>query len=308
MENDEAVKLLKEALVLDGYHDGPVRAVRFNNDGNYCLTCGSDKTLRLWNPHKQTHLNSYVGHGYEVLDAVSSAESDKLASCGGDKTVILWDVATGKLIRRFRGHLSKVNCLRSNQPDFTVLASGSYDATVRFWDTRSRSQEALQVLNEAKDSVSSLQVSDSAIVTGSVDGIIREYDLRQGKMTEDCMGEPVTSVLFTNDGQCTLSSTLDNTIRLIDRFSGELLNSFNGHQNSTYKIDSCLSNNDSYVVSGSEDGYIYFWDLIESKVVHKLKHGPSGVVYSVSVHPTKNCLLTASSNSVKLWTDTSDEE
>ena len=38
-------------------------------DGNYCLTCGSDKTLKLWNPHKGTVLRSYQGHGYEVLDA-----------------------------------------------------------------------------------------------------------------------------------------------------------------------------------------------------------------------------------------------
>lgn len=38
-------------------------------DGNYCLTCGSDKTLKLWNPHKGTALRTYQGHGYEVLDA-----------------------------------------------------------------------------------------------------------------------------------------------------------------------------------------------------------------------------------------------
>lgn len=38
-------------------------------DGNYCLTCGSDKSLKLWNPHKGTALRTYQGHGYEVLDA-----------------------------------------------------------------------------------------------------------------------------------------------------------------------------------------------------------------------------------------------
>ncbi len=112
MENDAAIKLLKERFALKEQHEGPVRAVRFNSDGNYCLTCGSDKTLKLWNPHKNAYLKTYVGHGFEVLDAVSSEENDKIASCGGDKTVILWDVATGKLIRRFRGHLS-VSCVLS---------------------------------------------------------------------------------------------------------------------------------------------------------------------------------------------------
>ena len=40
-----------ERAVLRG-HEGAVLAVRFNADGNYLLTCGQDRTLRLWNPHK----------------------------------------------------------------------------------------------------------------------------------------------------------------------------------------------------------------------------------------------------------------
>ena len=48
--------------------------------------------------------------------------------------------------------------------------------------------------------------------------------MRLGKMTEDCMGDPVTNVSFTNDGQCILSASLNSTVHLIDRFSGELLN------------------------------------------------------------------------------------
>ena len=38
-------------------------------NGNYCLTCGSDKTVRLWNPHKGLRIKTYSGHGAEVLDA-----------------------------------------------------------------------------------------------------------------------------------------------------------------------------------------------------------------------------------------------
>lgn len=95
----------KETRNLEG-HQGAVRAARFNYDGNYCLTCGSDKLLKLWNPHKGTLLKTYSGHGYEVLDAVGSSDNSRVASCGGDKTVVQWDVATGQIIRRFRGHTS----------------------------------------------------------------------------------------------------------------------------------------------------------------------------------------------------------
>ena len=45
-------------------------------DGNYCLTCGSDKSVKLWNPHSGLLLKTYMGHGQEVLDAdrLDSAE------------------------------------------------------------------------------------------------------------------------------------------------------------------------------------------------------------------------------------------
>lgn len=33
-------------------HTGPVLAVRFNGDGHYCISCGQDRMLRLWNPVK----------------------------------------------------------------------------------------------------------------------------------------------------------------------------------------------------------------------------------------------------------------
>lgn len=36
--------------------------------------------------------------------------------------------------------------------------------------------------------------------------------------------EPVTSVCVSRDGQCTLASCLDSTLRLMDKDSGELLN------------------------------------------------------------------------------------
>ena len=49
-------------------HEGAILAVRFNADGRYCLTCGRDRTLRLWNPHKGLPIKTYLGHGRDVKD------------------------------------------------------------------------------------------------------------------------------------------------------------------------------------------------------------------------------------------------
>ena len=50
-------------------------------DGNYCLTCGNDKSVRLWNPHSGLLLKTYMGHGQEVLDADRSDGRRKPLVC-----------------------------------------------------------------------------------------------------------------------------------------------------------------------------------------------------------------------------------
>ncbi|KAE8620082.1 hypothetical protein XENTR_v10010091 [Xenopus tropicalis] len=287
-------------------NQGAVRAVRFNVDGNYCMTCGSDKTLKLWNPHKGTLLKTYSGHGYEVLDTAGSYDNSQMCSCSSDKTVILWDVAQGQVVRKFRGHAGKVNCVQFNE-EATVIMSGSIDSSIRCWDCRSRRPEAIQILDEAKDGISSIKISDHEILAGSVDGNLRRYDLRKGEMCADYLGSPITCVSFSQDSQCLLASSLDSTLRLLDKDTGELLGEYTGHQNHSYKLDSCLSEKDTHVLSCSEDGTVCFWDLVEGSLVLKLPVGKAAV-QSLSFHPSECCLLTASEGGVQLWRGASYEE
>jgi mitogen-activated protein kinase organizer 1 len=289
----------KEAAVLKG-HQGPVLALKFNHDGNYCLSGGQDRTIRLWNPHRAALVKTYRGHGYEVLDLTASNDNGRIASVGGDKMVFMWDVSTGQTIRKFRGHDARVNAVRFNK-DNSVLITGSYDRTLKVWDCKSRNFDAIQVMGEAKDSVTSIIVTDINIITGSVDGCIRTYDIRMGRLYTDHLGQPVTCINQTGDGNCIIASCLDNSVRLIDKSNGDPLNEFKGHKNDSYKVDSCASNDDAFVLSGSEDGLVYCWDLVEAKVVQKLK-GHASTVCGLAYHPKEHCLISSSVDStIRVW-------
>lgn len=89
--------------------------------------------------------------------------------------------------------------------DGSVVISGSYDATVRLWDCKSQSTKPIQVLEEARDSVSSLHVVGHEIVTGSVDGRMRVYDLRMGMTFVDVIGR--MSFLAVVDSGSLIEST-----------------------------------------------------------------------------------------------------
>uniref|UniRef100_A0A669BM49 WD repeat domain-containing protein 83 n=2 Tax=Oreochromis TaxID=8139 RepID=A0A669BM49_ORENI len=297
----QAPQLPQHLLRTIDCQQGAVRAVRFNIDGNYLLSCGSDKSLKLWSASRGTLLKTYSGHGYEVLDADGSYDNSQICSCSSDKTVILWDVATGQVTRKLRGHAGKVNCVQFNE-EATVILSGSIDGTVRCWDTRSRRYEPIQVLDEARDSISSLKVAQHELLTGSVDGRVRRYDLRMGQLHVDFISSYFTENIkpLNQDGQCTLSSSLDSTLRLLDKSTGEMLGEYTGHKMKGYKLDCCLSSKDTHVLSCSEDGHVYCWDLVEGSLSLKLPVGKA-VVQSLSFHPTETRLLTAMEGRVQVW-------
>jgi len=290
----------RETKVLKG-HTGSVPVIRFSKDGNYALSGGNDRFIKLWNPTKGLCVKTYSGHGQEVLDLCVSNDNSRIASCGGDRMVFLWDVASARVIRKFRGHMSRVNCVAFNE-DNSVLVTGSYDKTVRIWDCKSQSQDPIQVLEESKDSVSSLIVTRTEIISGSIDGTVRRYDIRAGTLLTDSMAHPVTSAHLSHDGNCILVSCLNNTLRLIDKEAGELLNEYKGHKNENYKIENCLTNDDAYVIAGSEDNDIYVWDLVEASVAARLK-GHTKPICGLSYHPREQALLSSSvDGTIRYWT------
>lgn len=91
--------------------------------------------------------------------------------------------------------------------------------------------EPIQTLKQAKDCVTGLHVSQHKIITSSLDGCIRHYDLRAGELICDTVGEPITAMSMTSDEQCVLACCQDGIIRLIDVDGGESLVEYKGHVN-----------------------------------------------------------------------------
>ena len=70
------------------------------------MTSGHDRTIRLWNPHRDGPAEQDSGlcvkvykgsHAHEINGLCISHDNNRFASCGADKLVFLWDVATGQV-------------------------------------------------------------------------------------------------------------------------------------------------------------------------------------------------------------------
>ena len=202
------------------------------------------------------------------------SSNTRIASGGGDKMVFAWDVQRAEAVRRLTGHGARVNAVRFAGDADSLLASASFDATVRLWDLKSNAARPVMVWAEAGDSVSCLAVRESEVLAGSVDGRIRAYDVRMGTLVTDVVGASVTSVEIGKGGDTVLVGALDSKIRLMDRKDGTCLKTYEhaDFKNEEYRIRSALGMGDSVVISGSENGEIFVWDLLGGDVIHRLRH------------------------------------
>ena len=167
----------------------------------------------------------------------------------------------GAVTRRFTGHNARINTCIMNTYG-TLLLTGSYDATVCIWDLRSNNREPIQKLTDGKDSITSLAITTSEILVGSVDSTLRIYDIRAHKMHTDPREESVICVRSVKNNTCALTACLDQKIYLSEISSGTVLKTYEGHVNKEYKTECGISFDDNNVVAGSEDGYMLIWDLM----------------------------------------------
>jgi mitogen-activated protein kinase organizer 1 len=272
------------------------------------LTGAADRAIRLWNPltaaqhyapnttvQKEARppglIQTYTaGHAHPVTCIAVSRGNDKFVSGGGDKHVLLWDVTAGHVIRRWEGHSrGQINAVvfAGDAREDNLVVSGGFDSTIRVWDIRqggnssgSGSKAAmLMVMSEARDAITSIACAkeSTCIWAGSVDGRVRNYDFRMGRVTVDVLGHPVTSLSTTRRADGILVGTLDSTLRLLDSNTGKLLQAFKGSDehmfaNQNFRLKSTLAINDGVVLSGTEDGRVLGWDVISGQVKWDVEH------------------------------------
>ncbi|ETO04358.1 WD-40 repeat protein [Reticulomyxa filosa] len=119
----------------------------------YTICSGSwDKTIRICDIETTKQLIVFKGHE-RLINSVKYG-SDRLGntilSGSNDKSVRLWDIRSNQQIQVFNVHTNGVTCVEYSPfvvnnievGDYSsVICSGSFDNTIRFWDIRSNKKE-----------------------------------------------------------------------------------------------------------------------------------------------------------------------
>ena len=68
---------------------------------------------------------------------------------------------------------------------------------------------------------------------------------------------------LSHDKKALILSCLDDSVKLYEVSSGDILNSYNDHKNSSHKTEARFMWDDNNIISGSEDGKIYVYNVLK---------------------------------------------
>ena len=156
-------------------------------------------------------------------------------------------------IRTFKGHDNGVMCL---QFDDNILASGSYDSTVKLWDMKTGN--VIKTLKGHTLGIRCLQYDECKLASGSLDGTIKIWDMESGKLLSTLTGHSGGVIGLHFNGSLLASGSEDNTVRLWD-FKDKSSAVLRGHADwvNAVKIDSASRT----LFSASDDCTVRLWDL-----------------------------------------------
>ena len=185
------------------------------------------------------------------------------------------EVATGPLEAIFLGHTDPVWSVAFS-PDGGTLASGSFDNTIRLWDTHSAQHKFTLIGETGHIGSVAFSPDGETLASASWDRTIRLWDPHTGELKRTLnYTSSVTSVAFSPDGQTLASGSADQTIRLWDTTTWQVERILMDH---THVVDSVVfSPNGATLASGSRDKTIRLWNPNTGKLLHTLTEHRSEV-------------------------------
>ncbi|KAL4761092.1 uncharacterized protein BDW70DRAFT_168156 [Aspergillus foveolatus] len=236
----------------------------------------------------------------ELLDLVQDSYRFVLWNISGIKCAPLQVYASALVFSPALKSLDSEVRSVSFSRDLRLLASASFDRTVKIWDTATGSLQ--RTLDGHNNWVMSAVFSHDAqlLASASDDRTVKIWDTATGSL-KHTLGhdDRVTSAVFSHDSRLLASALDDRTVKIWDTGTGSFQHTLEGH--SDWVRSDSFSHNSRLLASASDDATVKIWDTETGFLQHTLE-GHDGWVRSVVFSHNSRLLASASDDgTVKIW-------
>ncbi len=301
-----------ETMELKG-HPAEVSSLDFSNDDKMLVSSDVYGNIIIWDVITGKPITTPLAGHSSSVEAISFSPDGKILASGeSNGTIKITDVKTGKELKTLNWHLGKVTCLAFS-PDGNIMVSSSLDRTVKFWNVKTG--KTSHTLTGFDFEISSLAFSPDGKILAfgltsrlyglvSLSAKIRLWDMDAMEYISKLknVSSNVDCLAFSHSGK-TLALGSGKSIQLLD-IKNERVSIKHLFVNKV-KMPNLTSlaflSDDRVLVSGHEDGTIWFWNVISGNQLTTSK-AHSGAVRSLSVLHDSNILASGSDDTtINLW-------
>jgi WD40 repeat protein/serine/threonine protein kinase/DNA-binding XRE family transcriptional regulator len=231
-------------------HEADVMGIDISPDGQRLLSVSADNSAKYWDIATEELLYTR-SQGNWLWGGDISPDGRRIVAVDDNATLWLWDAATGTEVRRYLGQYGILYEVQFSPDSRSILALGE-DGTVRVYEVAPQSLP--QFVDHPFGVMSAAIAPDSSsVVTGDRTGVLRLWDARTGqkRWEQQAHTRDIVGVLYLHGGTQVLTTSTDDTMRLWDAASGDLISSITKNIIAVAQIGFAVSHDERYVLTRS---------------------------------------------------------
>ncbi|XP_050520851.1 F-box-like/WD repeat-containing protein TBL1XR1 [Daktulosphaira vitifoliae] len=206
------------------FHTAPALDVDWQSNNSFA-SCSTDQCIHVCRLGFDRPVKSFEGHTNEVNAIKWDPQGNLLASCSDDMTLKIWSMKQDTCVHDLQAHNKEIYTIKwsptgpgtANPNMNLILASASFDSTVRLWDVERGA--CLHTLTKHTEPVYSVAFSPDGkfLASGSFDKCVHIWSTQSGQLVHSYRGTGgIFEVCWNSRGDKVGASASDGSVFVLD--------------------------------------------------------------------------------------------